>query len=133
VYTWTDARWSLLQSYYRVESLDTIIPSLRASIVDIFVHDTLFRGSVIIVEESHLLRWWHVYELDGNVWRYRHSSSVLLCDGVVLFAGGIGNISGGDDGRCVSLKTKGCDKKSSNDAVGIGEKNVEVIDLTKED
>jgi hypothetical protein len=41
VYTWTDAQWFLLQSYYRVEALDVMMPPLRAPIVGIFVQDSL--------------------------------------------------------------------------------------------
>jgi hypothetical protein len=83
VYTWTDARWFLCQSYYRVDSLDTRIPSLRAPIVSIFVQDALIQGAVFVVEESEPLRWWHVYEGDGVVWRHRNSSSALLCDNII--------------------------------------------------
>jgi hypothetical protein len=135
VYTWTDALWSLRQSYYRVDSLDTRIPSLRAPIVNVFVQDVLIRGSVLVVEESDLLRWWHVYEWDGLVWRHRNSSNVLLCDNIILSTGEIGSgfVSGREKNQHVSVKTVGLDNKSSDCVAGFDEKEMEVIDLTREE
>ena len=135
VYTWTDARWFLCQSFYQVDSFDSRIPALRAPIVGVFVQDALIRGAVLVVEESELLRWWHVYEGDNVALRHRNSSSALLCDNVILSAEeiGIGDVSGRREKNYATVKTEGYDKESSGDAVGCYTKELEVIDLTMEE
>lgn len=90
VYTWTDASWILQYSYKCAKSIGMGIQSLRAPIVDIFVQDTFMRDKVIVVEENQLFRWWHNYNWDGNMWKHRNSSEILLCSDFSLGSEEIG-------------------------------------------
>jgi hypothetical protein len=77
VYTWVDKTWRLHLTYHADEDEDYGICSLRAPVLGIFVHKTTFSSSILVVEESALLRWWHSYDWDGVVWKHRTSSEVV--------------------------------------------------------
>ncbi len=66
---------------------------------------------------------------------HRNSSSALLCDNIILSAEeiGIGNVSVRSEKDFSTAKTKGDDKKSSEDAAGFDTKELKVIDLTMEE
>ncbi len=57
VYVWVDATWSLQLVYQSAEQEEFGIRSLRAPGVGIFVRKTSFFRSIVVVEESTLLRW----------------------------------------------------------------------------
>ncbi len=86
------------------------------------------------VEESDLLRWWHVYEGDSLGWRHRNSSNALLCDSIILSTADIGrgDVAGKEETQYLYSRSEGFDGRSRDHAkIDFGQE-VEVIDLTME-
>lgn len=135
VYTWTDASWILQDSCKCAKSIGIGIQSLRAPIVDIFVQDTFMRGKAIVVEENQLFRWWHTYNWDGNTWKHRISSEILLCNDFSLSSEEIvwNTNCKEEEAQLQSLKKEGEDNKYVGGTAEVNKKEVEVIDLSMED
>ncbi len=135
VYTWTDASWILQDSCKCAKSIDMGIQSLRAPIVDIFVQDTFMRGKAIVVEENQLFRWWHTYNWDGNKWKHRISSEILLCNDFSLSSEEIvwNTNWKEEEAQLQSLKKEGEDNNYFGGTAEVNKKEVEVIDLSMED
>jgi len=86
VYIWVDALWKIQSSFHSAEIGRFGVHPLRAPIVNVFVSDSIFSQRIVVMEESDMLRWWHNYEGDGQSWRHRTSSEVLLNRSVILSA-----------------------------------------------
>lgn len=86
VYIWVDALWKIQSSFRLAEIGRFGVHPLRAPIVNVFVSDSIFEQRIVVMEESDMLRWWHTYEGDGQSWRHRTSSEVLLNRSVILSA-----------------------------------------------
>jgi hypothetical protein len=86
VYIWVDALWKIQSSFRSAEIGRFGVHPLRAPIVNVFVSDSIFSQRIVVMEESDMLRWWHNYEGDGQSWRHRTSSEVLLNRSVILSA-----------------------------------------------
>mgnify|MGYP001040502942 FL=1 len=86
VYIWVDALWKIQSSFRSAEIGRFGVHPLRAPIVNVFVSHSIFSQRIVVMEESDMLRWWHTYEGDGQLWRHRTSSEVLLNRSVILSA-----------------------------------------------
>jgi len=86
VYIWVDALWKIQSSFRSAEIGRFRVHPLRAPIVNVFVSHSIFSQRIVVMEESDMLRWWHTYEGDGQSWRHRTSSEVLLNRSVILSA-----------------------------------------------
>ena len=135
MYTWVDTTWRLHLTYHADEHDEYRICSLWAPVVGVFVHKTSFSRSVLVVEESTLLRWWHSYDWDGVVLKHRTSAEVLLRKVAVLYAE---KVIGGDEKAINEAvyhspavgRTQRIEKSGDH---GSGRERLDVIDLTGED
>ncbi len=135
MYLWDDATWHLQSTYRAAEHQEVEIYSRRAPVVDIFVQESFFSGSIVVVEENHVLRWWHTYEWDGLVWKYRTSSEVLLNRIAVLCAEGVvGSDNYKVNGSLYLSHEGGKENRVQKGEVDVPERKwVDVVDLTGED
>jgi hypothetical protein len=132
VYVWLDASWLLRLSCRRTEQDEVGLPFLRAPIVDVFVQNSL-SSVAIVVEENEELRWWHTYEWNGSVWRYKSSNEALLKNVVVLGAVAICNGNGESEAHQLAVKEEEVEGNAFGKIVGSSGCKADVIDLSMDE
>ena len=78
-YNWGIGQWHRISMYEAVHPCCVEIKSYCANIIDIFRECGKDNNTMIIVEETAYMKWWHMYLWNSGTWKYSMSHQKLIC------------------------------------------------------
>ena len=83
IYTWQAGMWRKNSQYEAIDAIDRerthITPYYCADISEMFQQYGNFNNTIIVIEETRLIRWYHKYLWTSEKWKYSMSYHTLMC------------------------------------------------------
>lgn len=79
IYSWCAGVWHRQSQYEAVNANHVEIKSYCAPITFIFQQNKNFNKTLVVVEETTYMRWWHTYLWKSGMWKYSMSHQLLIC------------------------------------------------------
>ena len=83
VYTWLAGMWHKKSQYEALDAIDRerteITPYYCTDVSEMFQQYGDFNNTIIVVEQTKFIRWWHTYLWTCGSWKYSMSHHSLIC------------------------------------------------------